>query len=85
MNPTYMPIVVETQRDCIVQNGRTYCEKSDAEASDVGLVILGSVAFVLWMFFGIQQAVEKDWGWPGWLGYFAAPVAAIGLALVVFG
>ena len=83
MNPTYVPIVIETQRDCIVQNGRTYCEKSDATTAEVGAVILGSVVFLVWMFGGIWLAVDRDWGARGWLSYFAAPLAVLGIAMVV--
>jgi hypothetical protein len=61
--PVYIPVPVETRRDCIVQNGRTYCEKVDMTNSELGwmlLITLGGLAWFMWAMWAIWAWTDSD-------------------------
>jgi len=76
--PVIVPVIIESQRNCIVQEGKTYCEETNITAKQGGWIVLGVVLFLAWTVvpFGFDW---YDWRGPAW--WLSGSIVA---ALVLF-
>lgn len=59
-----IPIIIPTERrrDCIVQNGKTYCEETDVTGKELGAVLLIVALIAGYTIGALWLAVERDSG-----------------------
>ena len=81
-----VPIIINNtrERECILQDGRKYCETVDATPQEAGFMLLTVLGLVAWIFFAGWLAVERDQGWLA-LAVVVIPVVVIALGLILFG
>jgi hypothetical protein len=75
------PILIpyETTRDCIVQDGKRFCESTETNPADIGYGILGIVVFCVWAFGGLLS----NWRGHTLAAYYIVPPVLLGIALVL--
>lgn len=79
-----VPIPTETRRDCIVVDGRVWCERDrGATPGEIGAGVLAFVAVVAWCVLPIVWTDLSDrFSWWGWALWYAGPPVLLGLALL---
>lgn len=56
-------VVPPQQRDCIIQAGKTYCEKQDITKNELGALSLGILAAIAWFgaWFWLGEVFDSGW------------------------
>jgi F0F1-type ATP synthase assembly protein I len=62
--PIIIPVVIPRKRDCIVVNGKTYCQDEPATKQDVGAMCLVFIAIILYIVTTCWLADKFD----NWMG-----------------
>lgn len=84
--PLIIPVPVETRRNCIVQNDRTYCEQGpDLTHTQIGWVILATIVLVGW---GVGPMIASTFDrWPlkvkGTVAWYVIPPILLGLGFLL--
>lgn len=84
MAVTTVIVPVNTTRDCIVEAGKKYCESGDGSLAVLGVIIICSVALVVYLDFLSWLYLTKGYnGYVVWGLGIALPALVIGTLLII--
>lgn len=80
-NTIIIPIPIEHTRDCIIVEGKRYCEDETMTMRETGILIIAVVILLCWILGGLYFLIEKDNPRMATI-YFLVPPTLIGIMLL---
>lgn len=59
MTTIIQPVIIPVERNCIIEQGTRYCESEKVTKEQLGVLIIGTIILVAWMF-SIMYFLSED-------------------------